>query len=50
VFAGIALAAIIRKILIISLYPKKSIELLILGILMLFIGIVYFIINKVERK
>ncbi|MGC8587422.1 MAG: protoglobin domain-containing protein [Hydrogenobaculum sp.] len=50
VFAGIALAAIIRKILIISLYPKKSIELLILGILMLFIGIVYFIINKVEKK
>ncbi len=50
VFAGIALAAIIRKILIISLYPKKGIELLILGVLMLFIGVVYFIINRVERR
>lgn len=50
IFAGIALAAIIRKILIISLYPKKTLEILVLGILMLFIGIVYFIINKVEQK
>ncbi len=50
VFAGVALAAIIRKILVISLYPKDMSELLVLGVLMLFIGIVYFIINKVERK
>lgn len=50
IFAGIALAAIIRKILIISLYPKKTIEVLVLGVLMLFIGVVYYIINKVEQK
>ncbi len=45
-FIGVALAAIIRKILIVSLSAEKSIELLSYGAIVLSLGIVYWLLKK----
>ncbi len=49
-FIGLAMAALLRKILIFSLVPKKSIEVAILGFLVLVLGIVYWLMNKNEKN
>jgi len=48
VFVGVALAAIIRKVLIVSLSPEKANQLLVLGLMLICLGFVYFIIYKTE--
>jgi uncharacterized membrane protein (DUF373 family) len=45
-FIGLAMAALLRKILIFSLAPHKSTEVAILGFLVLVLGIVYWLMNK----
>lgn len=50
VFAGVALAAVIRKLLIISLYPQKYIEIAVISFMLLSIAIVYYLISKVEKR
>ena len=45
-FIGLAMAALLRKILIFSLAPRKSTEVAILGFLVLVLGIVYWLMNK----
>ncbi len=45
-FIGLAMAALLRKILIFSLAPGKSKEVAILGFLVLVLGIVYWLMNK----
>jgi uncharacterized membrane protein (DUF373 family) len=45
-FIGLAMAALLRKILIFSLAPHKSHEVAILGLLILILGIVYWLMNK----
>ncbi len=50
VFAGVALAAVIRKLLIISLYPQKYIEIGVISFMLLSIAIVYYLISKVEKR
>ena len=45
-FIGLAMAALLRKILIVSLAPRKSTEVAILGFLVLVLGIVYWLMNK----
>ncbi|MCS7277687.1 MAG: phosphate-starvation-inducible PsiE family protein [Aquificaceae bacterium] len=48
-FVGVALAAVIRKVLIISLSPEKMQELITLALVLLSLGLVYWLIHKVER-
>jgi len=50
VFVGVALAAVIRKILIISLSPEKVEELITLSLVILALGVVFWFIYKVESK
>ncbi len=50
VFVGVALAALIRKILIVSLTPEKVHELLSLGGVIISLGVVYWLIHKVEGQ
>ena len=50
VFVGVALAAIIRKVLVISLTPEKVQELLILSIVTISLGLVFWLIYRVEAK
>jgi len=45
-FIGVALAAVIRKILIVSLSAEKAIELLSYGAIVLSLGIVYWLLSK----
>ncbi|RUM62091.1 MAG: hypothetical protein DSY66_00630 [Persephonella sp.] len=49
-FISVALAAIIRKILIVSLSPKDSKTLLSYGAILLALGIVYYLITKKSKK
>jgi uncharacterized membrane protein (DUF373 family) len=49
-FIGLAMAALLRKILIFSLAPGKSEEVAILGFLVLVLGIVYWLMNKSTRS
>jgi uncharacterized membrane protein (DUF373 family) len=50
VFVGIALAAVIRKVLILSLSPEKITEILAISGLLLSLAMVYWAIHKVEAK
>jgi len=50
VFISLAMAALLRKILIFSLEPQKSEEVAILGLLVLILGIVYWLMNVSEKK
>jgi uncharacterized membrane protein (DUF373 family) len=50
VFVGVALAAVIRKVLIISLSPEKVQELITLSLVTLALGVVFWLIYKVESK
>jgi len=50
VFVGLALAAVIRKILVASLSSEKITELIALGFLILCLAVVYWVIDKVEEK
>ncbi|MFN3813697.1 MAG: protoglobin domain-containing protein [Aquificaceae bacterium] len=50
IFVGVALAAIIRKVLIISLAPEKVQELLTLSLVTISLGLVYWLIYRVESK
>ncbi len=50
VFISLAMAALLRKILIFSLEPQKSEEVAILGLLVLILGIVYWLMNISEKK
>ncbi|RLJ70401.1 phosphate-starvation-inducible protein E [Hydrogenivirga caldilitoris] len=50
VFVGVALAALIRKVLIISLSPEKFQELITLSITTLALGVVFWLIYKVEGR
>jgi len=50
VFISLAMAALLRKILIFSLEPRKSEEVAILGLLVLILGIVYWLMNVSEQK
>ncbi len=45
-FIALAMAALLRKVLIFSLAPHKSHEVAILGLLILVLGIVYWLMNK----
>ncbi|MFP3908268.1 MAG: phosphate-starvation-inducible PsiE family protein [Archaeoglobaceae archaeon] len=45
-----ALAAVIRKVLMISLTPEKVNEIIAIGFLLLVLGVVYWIIYKAERE
>ncbi len=47
-FVGVALAAIIRKVLIISLSPEKVQELITLALVLVALGLVFWLIHKVE--
>jgi uncharacterized membrane protein (DUF373 family) len=49
-FIGLAMAALLRKILIFSLAPRKSFEVAILGFLVLVLGIVYWLMNKKQAE
>lgn len=49
-FISVALAAIIRKILIVSLSPKDSKVLLSYGGILLALGIVYYLIVRKEKS
>lgn len=49
-FIGVALAALIRKILIASLSVEKTIELLSYGAIVLALGIVYYLLSKKEKN
>ena len=49
-FIGLAMAALLRKILIFSLAPQKSTEVAILGFLVLVLGIVYWLMNKNSKS
>ena len=48
-FVDLALAAIIRKVLIVSLIPNSTNELLVLSLLLIALGGVYFIIQRAGR-
>jgi uncharacterized membrane protein (DUF373 family) len=48
-FIGVALAAVIRKILIVSLSAEKALELLSYGAIVLSLGIVYWLLAKKNR-
>ncbi|WP_448588462.1 phosphate-starvation-inducible PsiE family protein [Thermocrinis sp.] len=50
VFVGVALAAVIRKVLIVSLSPEKVEELITLSLVILSLGAVFWLIYKVESK
>jgi len=50
VFVAVALAAIIRKVIILSLSPEQMNELLILAVLILSLGVTYWLIHKAEEK
>lgn len=50
VFVGVALAAVIRKVLIISLSPEKFQELITLSLVILALGVVFWLIYRVESK
>jgi uncharacterized membrane protein (DUF373 family) len=45
-FIALAMAALLRKVLIFSLAPHKSHEVAVLGLLILVLGIVYWLMNK----
>ncbi|MFN7065593.1 MAG: phosphate-starvation-inducible PsiE family protein [Aquificaceae bacterium] len=47
---GVALAAIIRKVLVISLTPERVQELLMLSLITISLGIVFWLIYPVEAK
>lgn len=49
-FVGVALAAVIRKVLILSLSPERIQELLTLSFVLLCLGLSYWLIHKVEAK
>ncbi len=49
-FIGLAMAALLRKILIFTLAPHKSTEVAILGFLVLVLGIVYWLMNKSPKS
>ena len=49
-FLGLALAAVIRKVLILSLSPEKTNELLVIAFLLLSLGLVYWLSMKVEAQ
>lgn len=46
IFISLAMAAMLRKILIFSLEPHNSTEVIVLGFLVLILGIVYWLMNK----
>ncbi len=50
VFVGVALAALIRKVLIVSLSPEKAQELITLSVTVLALGAVFWLIHRVERE
>ena len=47
---GVALVAVIRKVLIISLSPEKVQELITLSLVILALGVVFWLIYRVESK
>jgi uncharacterized membrane protein (DUF373 family) len=49
-FVGVALAAVIRKVLIISLSPEKFQELITLALVLFALGLVYWLIHRVEAS
>lgn len=49
-FIGLAMAALLRKILIFSLAPQNMHEVAILGFLVLVLGIVYWLMGKSEKN
>ncbi|MCX7989026.1 MAG: phosphate-starvation-inducible PsiE family protein [Aquificaceae bacterium] len=49
-FLGVALAAVIRKVLILSLSPEKFYELLTLSLILLSLGLVFLLVHKVESS
>ncbi len=49
-FVGVALAAVIRKVLIVSLSPEKVQELITLALVLVALGIVFWLIHKVESS
>lgn len=50
IFVGVALAAVIRKVLIISLSPEKVQELTTLSLVILALGVVFWLIHRAESK
>ena len=50
VFVGVALAAVIRKVLVVSLSPEKVQELITLSVITLALGAVFWLIHRVEQK
>lgn len=50
VFVTVALAAIIRKILIVSLSSEQSQELFVLALLLFSLGVTYWLIRRAEEK
>ncbi len=48
-FVGVALAAVIRKVLIVSLSPEKVQELIALALVLIALGVVFWLIHKVEK-
>jgi uncharacterized membrane protein (DUF373 family) len=50
IFVGVALAAVIRKVLILSLSPEKVQELITLSLVILALGVVFWLIHRVESK
>lgn len=49
-FIGLALAAVVRKVLLVSLTPEKVYEIIAIGFLLLVLGVVYWIIYKAEKE
>ncbi len=49
-FIGLAIAALLRKILIFTLVPRNFIEISVLGFLVLVLGIVYWLMGKGQRE
>lgn len=49
-FIGLALAAVIRKVLLVSLTPEKVYEIIAIAFLLLVVGAVYWMIYKAEKE
>lgn len=50
VFIGLALAAVVRKIVIVALHPEKTAEIAVLSLLLVVLGITYYLVYRAAKK
>lgn len=49
VFIGLALAAVVRKIIVVSLYPEKTAEISVLSLLLGVLGVTFYLVNRAAQ-